>query len=512
MTEQRASRRSGRNRHKQSESVAGPITKGVEGGLLRPLTQQDMLKIDQAVWKILQEIGLSEAPSIVTDAVLDAGGVLSEDGRLTYSSDLIRKALAGFNKNLVLHGQKAGHELDLSGSKVHMGTGGAAPLILDLETRTYRETRLQDLYDCARLVDGLEHIHFFSRTLTARELETAKALDINTAYASLRGTSKHVCTQITQAENVQEIAEMCYMIAGSKQAFLEKPFLSVHVNHAVPPLRFDAQSCEVMAEAVRYGLPVHCNVYSQVGASTPVPLAGAIAQTTAEALAGMIFAWLIDPDATIIFGGRPMIVDMRTGGVSGGSGEQALYMAASSQMAQYYGLPNSTIAGATDSKIADAQSGYEKCLAVANVAQAGCNMITQSCGMQANLMGVALEAFVIDNDMLGGILRTLAKPQVDTQTLSVDVIADVVRGEGHFLGHPDTYKRMKSDFLYPETADRRSIEDWEADGSMNIRQKALITTKEILATSYPNHISDVLDVQLRERFGIALPKQASNPG
>ncbi|MDA9009453.1 trimethylamine methyltransferase family protein [Alphaproteobacteria bacterium] len=510
MSEQRASRRSGRNRHKQTESSVGPITKGVEGGLLRPLTQQDMLKIDQAVWQILQEIGLSEAPSIVTNAVIEAGGALSEDGRLTYSSELIRNALAGFKKSFVLHGQKSGHELELSGSKVHMGTGGAAPLILDLETRTYRETRLQDLYDCARLVDGLEHIHFFSRTLTARELDSAKALDINTAYASLRGTSKHVCTQITEAGNVQDIAEMCYMIAGSKEAFLEKPFLSVNVNHAVPPLRFDSQSCEVMAEAVRYGLPVHCNVYSQVGASTPVSLAGAIAQTTAEALAGMIFAWLIDPDATIIFGGRPMIVDMRTGAVSGGSGEQALYMAACSQMAQYYDLPNSTIAGATDSKIADAQSGYEKCLAVANVAQAGCNMITQSCGMQANLMGVALEAFVIDNDMLGGILRTLAKPQVDTQTLSVDVIADVVRGEGHFLGHPDTYKRMRSDFLYPETADRRSIEDWEADGAMNIRQKALIATKEMLATSYPSHISDELDVQLRECFDIALPKQATN--
>ncbi len=508
MSEQRANRRSRRSRSSNLgtdiEKDSGPATKGVEGGLLRPLTQSDMLKIDQAAWVILQSVGMSEAPSIVVDSVCAAGGFLNDKGRLCYSFSLIQDALSGLKKSFKLYGQTPGRELDLTGTKVHTGTGGAAPLILDIESRTYRETTLKDLYDSARLIDGLEHIHFFSRTMTARELDTVKALDVNTAYASLKGTSKHVCTQITEAENVQDIAEMCYLIAGSKEAFIERPFLSVNINHAVPPLRFDAESCRVMAEATKAGLPVHANVYSQVGASCPVTLAGAIAQTMAETLAGMIFAWLINPEAKVVFGGRPMIVDMRTGAVSGGGGEQALYMAACSQMAQYYELPNSAIAGATDSKIADAQSGYEKCLAVANVAQAGCNMITQSCGMQANLMGCALEAFVIDNDMLGGILRTLEKPDINADTLALDAITEVVNGEGHFLGHPETYKRMKSDFLYPETADRASIDEWEASGAKNIRQKALIVTKQRLSLAWPDHISEEIDLMLKARFDLRL--------
>jgi trimethylamine--corrinoid protein Co-methyltransferase len=510
MTDDKATRRSRRSRRQidaENQVEVRPKTKGVSGGLLKPLSQADMLLIDQAVWKILQTIGLSEVPEVVVEAVVEAGGSLDQDRRLIFSSALIQQALSGLNKEFILYGQKPGLEIDLSGTKVHTGTGGAAPLILDLETGLYRETTLKDLYDSARLIDRLEHIHFFSRTMTAREIDNARDLDVNTAYASLVGTSKHVCTQITEAKNVKEIAEMCYAIAGSREAFEARPFLSVNINHAVPPLRFDEESCKVMAEAIRYGLPVHANVYGQVGASSPVTLAGAIAQTTAEALAGMIFAWLVNPAAKVIFGGRPMIVDMRTGAVSGGGGEQALYMAACSQMARYYDLPNSAIAGATDSKIADAQSGYEKCLAVANVAQAGCNMITQSCGMQANLMGCSLESYVIDNDMLGGILRTLAKPVINAETLSVDVIAETVRGEGHFLGHPDTYKRMKSDFLYPEIADRTSIADWESAGSESIRQKARELTQGLLKSNYPNHISNELDKSLRGKFEILLPER-----
>ena len=119
-----------------------------------------------------------------------------------------------------------------------------------------------------------------------------------------------------------------------------------------------------MAEAARLGIPIHANTFGQMGASSPVTIAGSGAQTVAETLAGMIFAWLINPLAKVVFGTRPMVTDLRTGAMSGGGGEQAVLSAAAVQMGQYYNFPNSTIAGAADSKIGDAQSGYEKCLTV----------------------------------------------------------------------------------------------------------------------------------------------------
>ena len=110
-------------------------------------------------------------------------------------------------------------------------------------------------------------------------------------------------------------------------------------------------------------------------------IAGCVAQTISETLAGLVVTWLANPDGVVIFGPRPIITDLRTGGMAGGCGEQAMLTATSVRVAQYLDLPNSTIAGATDSKAVDAQSGFEKCISVSLAAQTGANMSTQSCGM-----------------------------------------------------------------------------------------------------------------------------------
>jgi len=506
-------KRTNRRRRDGSDNTGGivphnPASSGIEGGQYCPLSDSDKVKIDLAVREILQRVGLSEAPELVVERVVSAGGSLEQGKRLTFPGELVDEALKGLSRNFTLHGQVPGHELHLSGKRVHLGSGGAAPRILDLESGNYRDSKLRDLYDAARLVDYLDNIHFFSRSLVARDMPDLHSLDINTAYACLAGTAKHVCTSASLPEHVAEIADMCFTISGSASTFSERPFLSLNINHVVTPLRFDDSSCAVMAEAARLGIPIHANTFGQLGASSPVTIAGSVAQTIAETLAGMIFAWLVNPQSKVIFGTRPMITDLRTGGMTGGSGEQAILMAATAQMAQHYDLPNSTIAGATDSKIGDAQSGYEKCLTVSLAAQAGSNLITQSCGMQASLMGCALESYVIDNDMLGGVMRSLTRIEVNEDTLAVSAIDDVVHGEGHFLGQPETLNRMQTDFLYPDIGDRRTIEEWEQSGSRDIREVAIVKTREILESHFPGHLSTETDQALRSKFDIRLNRES----
>ena len=503
-------RNKGRRRRKSSgsapERTAQPIPRGLVGGRYQPLNPDDLPKIDAAIRAILIDVGMAEAPDIVVEKVTSAGGHLDQNNRLHFTSAIIENALQGLERNFTLCGQDPVQDMPLGVARVYVGSGGAAPLILDLESGRYRESNLADLYDAARVVDSLDNIHFFSRSLVARDMPDLKSLDINTAYACLSGTQKHVFTSISEAENVRDIAEMCYLIAGSREAFEARPFLSINCNIPVPPLRFDADSCEVAAEAVRWSLPLHSNTFGQMGASSPVTMAGTIAQTAAETMSGMIFAWLINPDAKVIFGTRPMLTDLRTGAMSGGSPEGAMAMAASAQVGNYYGLANSTIAGASDSKIADAQSGYEKGLTVTLAAQAGSNLITQAGGMQASLMGCALESYVIDNDMLGSIMKTLNPIEVSDETIALESIHEVARGEGHFLGRSETLARMQSDFVYPDIADRRTVDEWEASGSPDIRSIAVERTRKILQSHYPNHISKELDNQLRECFDIRLPR------
>ena len=475
------------------------------GGRLSILSDADMQRIHEATLRLMGELGFAETPPEIVDLVCGAGGSVSDSGRLCFSEKLVEEALAHSRARAPLHARGGRADLALHDGAVHFGTGGAAPLVRDMQTGLCRPSTLADLHDAARLADCLEHIHFFSRSLIARDMAEERALDVNTCYASLAGTTKHVMVSASQPGHVADIAEMCAMLAGSAEKFRGRPFLSLNINHVAPPMRFAPDAVLVLVEAARAGIPCMVNTFAQLGASSPVTMAGCLAQTNAETLAGMCVAWLAAPGAPAIYGGRAMVTDLRTGAMAGGSGEQALVAAAMAQMARHYGLPSSTIAGATDSKAADAQAGYEKALAVSMAAQAGANLITQAAGTQAGLMATSFEACVIDNEMIGAVLRSLAPLEAEGGALAPEGADAAILGEGHFLGHPDTHARMKSDFLYPELADRRPIAEWEEDGSPDIRVAAAARAREILATHRPKAIPPEADAEIRGAFDIRLP-------
>jgi len=191
--------------------------------------------------------------------------------------------------------------------------------------------------------------------------------------------------------------------------------------------------------------------------------------------------------------------------MSGGGGEQAVLQAAAAQMGRFYDLPTSVIAGITDAKTPDAQHGYEKAGAVALAAHAGANMVTQACGMQASLLGCSFESYVIDNDMLGGILRAVRGIEVTDESLSFDAIQEVVTGDGHFLSHAQTMQRMTRDYHYPAVADRATPAEWTERGSRDIRERARERAREILREHFPRYIDAKTDNAIRRRFDIQLP-------
>jgi len=187
-----------------------------------------------------------------------------------------------------------------------------------------------------------------------------------------------------------------------------------------------------------------------------------------------------------------------------GSGGQAIATAAAVQIGRFYDLPTSCIAGASDSKESDVQSGYEKALTVTLAAHAGCNFITQAGGMQAALMGGSLESYVTDNEMLGAVLRSVRGIEVDDNSLSVTEIDQIVHGDGHFLGSAATLERMNSEFLYPVLADRQSPEEWENGGRQGMAFNARKRLEALLQRQTPGHMSTVIEQQLLERFGLEL--------
>jgi len=162
-----------------------------------------------------------------------------------------------------------------------------------------------------------------------------------------------------------------------------------------------------------------------------------------------------------MFGTWPFVSDLRTGSMSGGSGEQAVLAAACGQMGRHYDLPTGIPAGMADAKLPDAQSGYEKAYTLTLAAHSGANLVYESAGMHASLLGCCYESMVIDNDMLGAINRTVRGIEINEDTLSLDAMRDTcIGGPAHYLGHPQTLERMQKDYVYPDVGDRTSPKEW----------------------------------------------------
>ena len=487
---------------------SGPTTAiwpGVPGGQYQPLSEQAIESIYVTALEILAQIGLKGATPKCIDTVVRAGGELTDDGRLLMPEKLVEAALETAGREFKLHAQDPELDLDPASTRVHLGTSGAAVSVVDTETREVRDSQLKDLYDMARLADALPNIHMFQRTCVPRDLVDPREMDLNTAYACAAGTRKHIGSSFTSADNMRDGIEMMRIIAGGDDAWRERPFLCVSTCFIVPPLTFAEEALGVIECAAATGTPLKLVSAGQAGATSPAPLAGAIALQTAEVIAGLVYVNLLNPGHPALFGALPFVSDLRTGSMSGGSSEQGLLMAACAQMAQFLDIPCAVSAGMTDSKMPDFQAGYEKGVTELLSALAGANLIYEAAGMYGSLLACSIESFVLDNDMIGGILRATRGIEVDRETLSLEVIKDVcIGGPGHFLGHDQTLGRMQSDYYYPDLADRKTPQDWADQGAPDLLTEARQKTRELLAEPPPRHIPGEIDREIRKRFPVRL--------
>tara|TARA_B100000123_G_C25619934_1_gene379665 strand:- start:215 stop:802 length:588 start_codon:yes stop_codon:yes gene_type:complete len=192
--------------------------------------------------------------------------------------------------------------------------------------------------------------------------------------------------------------------------------------------------------------------------------------------------------------------------MAGGAPEQLMATAAAVQVMRYWGIPCSVIAGATDSKLVDFQSGYEKALTINSAVQTGANLITQAAGSQASLMAVNYGAMVADNELIGVLLKSNIIPEISDETLMHESIREVVNNDGHYLGHPETYARMKSDFYYPEIAERKTIEEWAYSEKLDMGQRAEFKAAEILQNYWPSHLNTKIVDELNSQFPLELKR------
>lgn len=503
-------RAGGRNarRELRSKPLAAnlrPVRGGMEGGTYKPLSERDVERIHQAALEALEVIGLSQAPQTGIDAMVKAGAILGDDGRLRFPRSLVEDMLALANKDVTLYGRDPKHDLNPGGNRVYYGTAGAAVHVVDMETGRYRESTAQDLFDAAKLVDNLDNVHFFQRTMVCRDIPDNLDLDLNTVYLACAGTKKHIGTSFSEPHHVGPCLELLHMIAGGEDKWRERPFLSNSNCFVVPPMKFATESCEAMEACIYGGMPVLLLSAGQAGATAPAPLATAIVQAVAECLAGVVYVNAIKPGHPAIFGTWPFVSDLRTGAMSGGSGEQALLSAGCAQMHKYYGLPGGAAAGIADAKLPDMQAGWEQGISNVMAGLSGLNMVYESVGMHASLLGFSLESLVLGDDMLGQALRCVRGIDVTDEALSIETMKSVcIDGPGHYLGHGQTLGVMQTEYIYPAIADRTSPKEWEENGRPDLIKNAIARKERILRDAPKSLIAPDISAAIRAKFNIVI--------
>ncbi|MFY0691210.1 MAG: trimethylamine methyltransferase family protein [Paracoccaceae bacterium] len=506
MTRSQGNRRAGGRQERLARRKArpeiDPCPPGQPGGQYRPLSICDMEEIRDTAFRLLAELGMGEVPDRLAEVLIAAGAVEDRRSRFLFPRDLVEAAIAGAAKRFVLHGRDPQRSIEVGGDRVYFGTGGAAVQTLDLDTGLYRPSTLRDLHDFTRLQDTLANVSWFTRCCVATDVPDSFDLDANTAYALLRNTTKPVATSFTLAEHIPRIVEMFDIAAGQKGGFAKQPFVKGHISPVISPMRFGEDAVDVVFECIAHGIPISCITAAQSGATAPATLAGFLAQSLAETLASLVMVHAIRPGFPMVFSNWPFVIDLRTGAFAGGGGEIAVLNAASAQLSNWLGLPSGVAASMTDAKAIDAQYGMEKGVTALAAGLAGGNLIYESSGMTASLLGASFEAFILDDEMHSAIYRALRGIEVSPENLGFEAICEAVLGEGHFLGGSHTFDAMERDYFYPVLADRDPPVTWAEKGAPDAWGRAKETARRVLSTHHPRYLDDAQDLAIRKRFNI----------
>ncbi len=470
---------------------------GLNGGQYRPLTQAQIEQIHHASLRVLDETGV-EVPHHTALRLYEVGGARVDGARVHITRAMVKRALATVPPRVLLAAREAAHDVVLEGQRVYMGTGGSPTMVLDPGATSFRRGTLQDLSRLARLAGALGHCDFVVAPLYPADIPDEQT-PVTRFYACLSNTTKHVMGGVDSVDAARLVIEMGAIIAGGEDALRERPIFSAITSWMVSPLSLDAGVTGILLEWCRHGLPLVLSSAPMAAATAPVTLAGTLVQLNAEQLSGLVLTQLVCPGTPVLAGYIPGLADLRGGGYVGGAVEFGMMQAAAAQLAHFYGVPIYGSGGMSDSKLPDAQSGYEKMATLLLAAMGGCNFIHHAIGMVANMGAVSLEQAVIDDEIAGMVKRVLRGIGVDEPSLALEAINRVGPG-GDFLADAHTLRFMRSEHFLPSLSDRHSPTLWEAGGASDTRTRAIARVDCLLSSSKPPGLPLQVDAALHARF------------
>jgi trimethylamine--corrinoid protein Co-methyltransferase len=468
------------------------------GGQLRLFSDRDVNTIHEGVVRLLEEVGM-QVKSRQAFEIFEKNGAICDPASeiVKLPRKILESTIKTAPSKITIYGRDEKHDAVLEKNRVHFGTGGTVLFVNDFETGEKRRTTVKDVRDLACLTDALENIAFYVIHTYPDDVPT-EDVDANRFYWALSNTSKPIMGGMYTMKGLREAIQISEMVAGGADKLRERPFASF-ITLMVSPLVMDPHYTDFLIEVAKKGLPIAVPSEPLAGATSPVTLAGTVTINLAETLMGLALAQMVTPGCPAFIGTTSSILDMKTTTYSAGAIESSLINVGIAQMAQYYDLPLYATGGQSDSKVVDAQAGYESACQAMVLGLSGANWIHDGAGLLENCTTVSYEKTVIDNEILSNVLRVVRGIDVNPDTLAIDVIKEVGPA-GNFLAHEHTAEHFREEFYIPTVADRWNRDTWIKEGSLDAFARAHKIAENILSNHRTLQIDPLIKAKIRETF------------
>jgi trimethylamine---corrinoid protein Co-methyltransferase len=448
---------------------------------LRILTTADVERLHQASLEVLAETGVMFHSQRALD-VLEAHGA-SVDRETTVAripAATVDEALKTLPGSFTLGGRTAEFDLPIDGEHVYLTSDGCATFVREADG-TVRPSVKQDVYDAARVVDGLPNLSATSALVSAQDTPEESRV-LHEFDACMRASRKHtVVVSIKDATEAKPLIRMAQAVAGGAAELRARPTFSA-ILCTVSPLHQERFGMELAFELAAAGIPLMLYPMPILGATAPVTPAGTAVVNNTEILAAITAVQLACPGAKIIHAGGPTALFMRTGAYFANVPEALLLRAAQAQMAAFYGLPAGLGWGGTKAKQPEAQSAYENTLGMVLEMAAGADFLFGA-GLLDSVQQMSLEELVIADEVCGMVTRLLRGVAVERETLAVDLIKKVgFTGDYLFEQHTRAHVRELWQARLGETG---TYEAWTNAGSPRLEDRARAVADDLLATPAP---------------------------
>ena len=461
------------------------------------LSQSHIEQIHEASLDILENVGIQLDNARALEILRANGAVVKDSRRVTFPRNLVEKCMAQVPSEFTLYGRASENDAHYKAGSFHTSTSGSSLYVLDLDTRRRRLATCKDLHDIVSLVDELKNIDVISLPIYLTDLPKHD-VDVNRFFAGLKHSTKHIIGAVYTVEGLEKVATMAEIIAGEK--WREKPIVSVVLCPLISPLRLDESATEILVEAAAKGIITHNFSMVQVGCSAPVTLAGTLTVMNAEVLAVTTLVQLISPGLPCFYCSVPGLSDMASGMFITGGVESALLNTGATQMAQYYHMPNWATAARTDSKIPDAQAGYEHALTVPYLCLSGASHVTCGAGFVDFVLTVSFEQYVMNDEIIGMVRRMKRGMEVTAETIAADLIKQIGPG-GNFLGELHTMRYMRSEFYKPNLSDRQEHGMWLKAGGKDAWERGRDIARQLIANHTRKGMSSQQEREILSRIG-----------